>query len=129
MSPWIKKLLAPGVIGVAIGGVATFFGTEAVNYYYYERSEAAGQVKEAREVIDPLLHPLPKSVRESEQRIIGLRSKRLLFQSDSARAMFALAIGHLDEYKESLRVQERAEAERKRQQKIARNAKKNSAKA
>ena len=129
MSPWIKKLLAPGAVGVAIGGVATFFGTEAVNYYYYERGEAAGQIKEARAVIDPFLHPLPKTVLESEERITGLRGKRLLFQSDGARTMFALAIGHLDEYQEKLRTKERAEAEHSRRQKIVLAAKKNSTKA
>ena len=115
MKAWTAKLLAPTAVGAAIGGVATFFGAEAVNYYYYERNEVAGQAKEALAAIDPFLHPLPKTLRESEGRITGLRGKPLLFQSDEAKAMFALAIGHPDEYLEGLRAREVAEAEQKRQ--------------
>jgi hypothetical protein len=109
-------------IGPALGGVATFFGTEAVKYYYYERDQAVSQVKEARAAIDPFLHPLPGTVRESDERIIGLRGKRLLFQSDEAKALFALAIGHLDEYREGLREQEIAAAREKRLRLAARTA-------
>jgi hypothetical protein len=115
MKAWTAKLIAPTAVGAAIGGIATFFGTEAVNYYYYERDQATSQVKEARAAIDPFLHPLPKNVKESQGRIIGLRGKRLLFQSEEAKALFALAIGHLDEYQEGLRAQEFAAAEEKRQ--------------
>lgn len=114
MKTWFAKLLAPTAVGVAIGGVATFFGTEAVKYYYFERNEVTSQVKQAREAINPFLHPLPQSVRESRGRIIGLRGKRLLFQSREAKELFALAIGHLDEYQETLKAKEFALAEQKR---------------
>lgn len=128
MKAWLSKLLAPTAVGAAIGGVATFFGTEAVKYYYYERDAAAGQVKEARAAIDPFLVPLPKTSRESRDRIVGLRGKRLLFQAQEARAMFALAIGHLDEYRETLLAKERAEAEQKRQRaKLAEAKRRNNA--
>jgi hypothetical protein len=128
MKAWLGKLFAPAAVGAAIGGVATFFGTEAVKLYYFERNEVSGQVKEARAVIDPFLHPLPLTVRESRDRIIGLRGKRLLFQSQEAKNLFALAIGHLDEYQDSLRAKEVAEAEqRRRRAKLAAAKRRNDA--
>ena len=88
-----------------------------------------GQVKDARAAIDPFLDPLPTSVKEANNKIARLRGKRLLFHTNTARDMFAYAVGYLDQYREELREQESAQAERRRRQQIALAAKKNSMKA
>ena len=120
MNSWLAMLVSPAALGAVLGGAVTFAGTEGARYYYFERTETSAEVKEARAEIKPLIDPLPKTSRDAGQRIVTLRGKRLLFQSEGAKGLFALAIGHLDEYKEELDKGEKAERERRRQ--LAREA-------
>lgn len=97
MKAWIARYFTPTAVGVIIGGIATFAGTQGVNYYYFERTEAAAELAEARVQIAPFLDPLPKSLLETKERIRGLKAKRILFKSQVSKGLFASAILHLDE--------------------------------
>ncbi|MFT5180920.1 MAG: hypothetical protein ACI8S3_000797 [Alphaproteobacteria bacterium] len=109
------RIVTPAVIGAVLGGIATFGGTQAANYYFIDRAEATEEMKDARAQILPLLDPLPKTPNEVKRAINALRAKRILFQDENAKNLFALAIGHLDEIQEELVAQATAERERRLQ--------------